>query len=80
MNQISAKQARNNKDRVYVFLICLHFAEELATVKSYFGEHFDQQLKHIITEFTDITEEPQELPPQRGHLDHKVMINGHPSR
>jgi len=32
MNQIIAKQARNKKDPVDVFLISLHFAEELAMV------------------------------------------------
>jgi hypothetical protein len=80
MNQIIAKQARNKKDLVDVFLISLHFAEELATVKSDFGEQFDQQLKHLITEFADITEEPQGLPPHRGHLDHKVKLTGYPPR
>ncbi len=59
MNQIIAKQARNKKDLMDVFLISLHFSEELATVESDFGEQFDQQLGHLITEFTDITEEPQ---------------------
>ena len=68
MNQIIVKQARNTKDVVDVSLISLHFAEELATVKSDFGEQFDQQLKHPITEFADATEEPQGLPPHRGHL------------
>ena len=38
MKQIIVKQARNKKDPVDVFLISLHFAEELATVKSDFGE------------------------------------------
>ena len=50
MNQIIAKHARNKKDPVDVFLISLHFAEEFATVKSDFGEQFDQQLKHLITD------------------------------
>jgi hypothetical protein len=54
------------------FLIFLHFAEELATFKSDFGEQFDQQLKHLITEFADVTEEPGGLLPHRGHLNHKV--------
>ncbi len=63
-----------------VFLISLHFAEELATVKNDFGEQFDQQLRHIITEFPDITEEPQGLPPHRGHIDHEVKLIGYPHR
>ncbi len=63
-----------------VFFISLHFDEELATVKSDFGEQFDQQLKHLITEFADVTEEPQRIPPHRGHLDHKVKLTGYPPR
>ena len=39
MNQIIAKQAQNMKDPVDVFLISLNFAEELATVKSDFGDY-----------------------------------------
>jgi hypothetical protein len=58
MNQIIAKQARNKKDPVDIFFIFLHFAEELATVKSDFGDQFDHQLKHIITELADVTEKP----------------------
>jgi hypothetical protein len=80
MDQIIVKQARNKKNPCDVFLISLHFAEDLATVKSDFGEQFDQQLKQLITEFADITEEPQGLPPHRGHLDHKVTLTGYPPR
>ena len=58
MNQITAKQARKKKDPMDVFITSLHFAKELATVKSNFGEQFDQQLKHLITEFVYNTEEP----------------------
>ena len=28
----------------------------------------------------DVTEEPQGLPPHRGHLDHKLKLNGYPPR
>jgi uncharacterized protein YciU (UPF0263 family) len=62
MNQIIVKQARNKKDPCDVFLISLHFAEDLTSVKSDFGDQFDQQLKHLITEFADVREEPQGLP------------------
>jgi hypothetical protein len=80
MNQIIAKHARNTKDLVDVFLISLYFVEELASIKSDFGEQLDQQLKHLITEFADVTEEPQGLPPHRGHLDHKMKLTGYPPR
>ncbi len=58
----------------------LYFAEELATGKRDFGEQFNQQLKHLITEFAYSTEELQKLPPQRGHLDHKVKLTGYTPR
>jgi len=62
------------------FLISLHFAENLASVKSDFGEQFDQHLKQPITEFANVTEEPQGLPRHRGHLDRKVKLTGYPPR
>ncbi len=34
----------------------------------------------VITEFADATEEPQGLPPHRGHLDHTVKLTGYPPR
>jgi hypothetical protein len=49
----------------------------LAPVKSDFGEQFDQQLKQLITEIADVTEEPQGLLPHPAHLDHKVKLTGH---
>jgi hypothetical protein len=58
MKQLIVKHARYKKDPEDVFLISLHFAEELATVKSDFGEQFEQQLKHLITELANVGEEP----------------------
>ena len=78
MDQIIVKPARNKKNNGDVFLIPLHFGEDLAPVKSKFGEQIDQQLKQLITEIADVTEEPQGLPPHRGHLDHKVKLTGYP--
>jgi hypothetical protein len=78
MSLIIPRLARNKKDRMDIFLISLHFAEELATVKSTFGEQLHQQLKHLITEFADIAKEPQGLPPHRGHLDYKVKLTSYP--
>jgi hypothetical protein len=58
MEQIMFKPARNKKHPCDIFLISLYFAGNLASVKRYFGEKFDQQLKQLITEFADVTEEP----------------------
>ena len=59
MNLIILKQTRNKKNPSNIFLISLHYAEELVIVKSDFGEQFDQKLKHLITKFPDMTDEPQ---------------------
>jgi hypothetical protein len=80
MDQITVNQARNKKNPSDIFLISLHFAEDLASVKSDFGKQFDKQLKQLITEFADVTEKPQGLPPYRGHLSHKMKLTGYPSR
>ena len=80
MDQIIVKQAINKKNPSDVFLMSLEFAEDLASVKSNFGEQFDQQLKQSIIEFAGVREKPQGLPPHRGHLDHKVKLTGHPPR
>jgi len=45
MDQIIVKKARNKKNSSDVCIISLHFAEDLAPVKSDFGDQFDQQLK-----------------------------------
>jgi len=49
-------------------------------MKSDFGEKFDKLLKKLITEFADVTEEPQGLPTHQGHLDYKVKLIGYPPR
>jgi hypothetical protein len=79
-DQIIVKHARNKKNLSYVFLISLHFAKDLAAIKSDFKEQFDKQLKRLVTEFADVTEEPQGLPSHQGHLDHKVKLIGYPPR
>ena len=76
-NQMIGMQARNKKNPSDIFLIYLHFAKDLATIKSYFGEPFDEQLQQVITDFADVTEESQGLPPHRGHLDYKVKLIGY---
>jgi ssRNA-specific RNase YbeY (16S rRNA maturation enzyme) len=71
MDKILIKQSRNKKNPADVFLISLQFKEDLEKIKSDFGEQFDKQLKQLIlTEFADVTEEPEGLPPHRGMLDH----------
>jgi hypothetical protein len=49
-------------------------------MKNDIGEHFDKQLKQLIAEFADVTEEPEGLPPYRVMFDHKVKLSGYPPR
>ncbi len=56
IQQILAKAARNKRTKSDVFLVSLHFDEELESIKTYFGSEFDKQLEElIITEFVYVT-------------------------
>jgi hypothetical protein len=44
-----------------LFLVSLNFSEELESIKSDFGPELDKQLKELVTEFADFTQEPQGL-------------------
>ncbi len=59
LDQIIVKQVRNKNNPSDVLLISLYFAEDLATIKRDFGEHFDKQFKQLVTEFAGVSEEPQ---------------------
>jgi len=55
IDKIIVKQTQNMKNPSDVFLLSLHFAEDLASVISDFGEQLDQQLKRYITLLADVT-------------------------
>jgi len=78
IDQIDVKQARKKKNPIVVFLISLRFAKDLATIKSEFDEQFYKQLKQLIMVFSNVMEEPQGLPPDRGHLDHNMKLTSYP--
>ncbi len=52
----------------------------METIKSEFGKAFDFQLKELVTEFADVTQETQGLPPHRGIFDHIIKLTGYPKR
>ena len=58
----------------------LLFAEGLESMKTNFGSELDTQLKELVTEFDDVTQEPQGLPPHRGIFDHKIRLTAYPKR
>ena len=74
MQKILAKAARNKHTKSELFLASLHFAEELESIKTNFGQEFDIQLKELFIEFDDVTHEPHGLPPQRGIFDNKFVL------
>jgi hypothetical protein len=80
MQKNLAKAARNKHTKSDFFLVSLHFSEGLESIKTDFGPELDIQLKELITEFTDVTQEPQGLPPRRGNFDHKIRLPGYPKR
>ena len=44
------------------------------------GLELDAQLKELVTEFADVTQEPQGLPPHRGIFDHTIRLTAYPKR
>ena len=56
MQQILAKAARNKHTESELFLVSLHFAEELEHIKTNFSLELDIQLKELVTEFFDVTQ------------------------
>ena len=58
----------------------LLFAEGLESIKKDFGSEMDTQLKELITEFADVTQEPQGLPPHRGIFDHNIRLTAYLKR
>ncbi len=55
MQKILAKVARNKHTESKLFLVSLHFAEELEPIKADFDLKLDAQLKELVTEFADVT-------------------------
>ena len=72
MQKILTKAVRNKHNECKLFLVSLHFDEELQTIKTSFVSELDTMLKDSITESADVTQEPQGLPPHRGIFDHKI--------
>ena len=80
MHKILAKVARSKHTESELFLVSLHFDEELESIKIDFGPELDTQLKELVTEFADVTQEPQGLPPHRGIFDYKIRLTAYPKR
>ncbi len=55
MQKMLAKAKRNKHTESELFLVSLHFSEELESIKTDFGPELDTQLKKLITEFVDVT-------------------------
>jgi hypothetical protein len=49
MQKILAKAVRNKHTESELFLVSLHFSEELESIKTDFGPEFDIQLKQLVT-------------------------------
>jgi hypothetical protein len=60
--------------------VSLHFNEELQSGTTDFGLELDTQLKELITEFANDTQELQGFPPHRGIFDHKIRLTVYPKR
>jgi hypothetical protein len=54
MQKILTKAARNKRNECEIFLVSLHFNEELQSIKTDFGPELATQLKELVTEFADV--------------------------
>jgi hypothetical protein len=59
MQNFVAKAARNKHTESELFLVYIHFAKELESIKTEFGPILDIPLKDLLTQFADVTQEPQ---------------------
>jgi hypothetical protein len=55
MQKTLAKAARSKHIENELFLVSLHFAEELESIKTDFGPESDIQLKELVTKFDEVT-------------------------
>jgi len=74
IQKILAKDARNKHTERGLFLVSLHFAEEMGSIKTDFGPELDTQLKELGKKFADVTQEPRGLPPHKGIFDTKFVL------
>jgi len=82
MQKMIAKATRSKHTKSKLFLVSLHFAEESESIKTDdFGPELETQLKELVTEFVDVTQEPQVLPPHHREIfDHKMRLTAYPKR
>jgi len=77
MHEILANATRDKHRKSKFFLVSLHFAEELESIKIGFGPELDTQLKELLTKFVGVTQDPHSLPPHRGIVDHKIRLTAY---
>jgi hypothetical protein len=80
MHNIFAKAARKKQAESKLFLVWLHFAKELKTIKTDFGYESNTRLKESVTKFADAEQEPRSLPPHRGTFDHTICLTAYLKR
>ena len=80
MEQIMKKASRSNKQTSDFFTMSIQQVQEMSEISSYFGDDYDQKLRDLINEFSDVSEEFKGLPPDRGDLNHKIRLTGEPRR
>jgi len=56
-----------------LFPVSLRFVEELESIKTDFVLELDTQIKELVAEFADVTQEPQGLP-HGGIFDHTIRF------
>jgi hypothetical protein len=74
-----AKCARIQHAESDLFIVSLHFVEELESNKTDFDPELHTHVQELETKFADVTQELQGLPPHRVEtFDHKSRLTAHP--
>jgi hypothetical protein len=81
MQKFFTKAIRNKRSECELFLLSLQFAKEFQTIKTdLFCSELDTQLKELITDFADVTKDPQGVSPHRGICDHRTRLIAYSKR
>ena len=78
IEKLLRKQTR--KQTADFFLVDIKKVVDEALVTSDFGPEFDEKLRKLLDEYTDVSSEFTGLPPSRGIYDHKIQFTNEPRR
>ena len=80
LDKVFRKASRSKKQTTDFFVISLQLAEQIAAIETDFGSEYDEEIRSLVKEYEDITQDFKGLPPDRGPWNHKIRLTGTPRR